>query len=297
MRCIGRTKNLSRCKKETPFLFCNLHTSQWVGLLFISIPTILVLYISLFHDILIPLFENNKSQEIVNKEANVVLSLYSQLENGNYISSFLFTNQYLKHCRDTKMLEKSGDFFMLLESGKISELIKPLEGGKYDFVLGARKLVVKKRFEGKMYGSDSSVNLVLLEDPSSIECEINFSSYAYIESDSIFNFLDTFSNNIYLPKQIKKDLNYLKEISFSPIPVTEISNASNAFFFLGTGELSDTLVANSKPPINSGLYNNNIIYKMNHADGKQCHYDDLLWIFDVTYKDISEWLQSNNYQL
>ena len=62
MQCLGRTKNLGRCKNRAKFLVCHRHTLQLVVLLLITIPGLSVTYNSVYKIYFKPIVSNPSSR-------------------------------------------------------------------------------------------------------------------------------------------------------------------------------------------------------------------------------------------
>lgn len=82
MQCLGRNRDISRCKNSAKFLFCKKHKYQIIVFLLITLPGILLTYYGIYH-----LFKSNDEEFLPAREA-VVSTIFQCYESLNRAAQY-----------------------------------------------------------------------------------------------------------------------------------------------------------------------------------------------------------------
>lgn len=232
MRCIGRNKNLGRCSNSTPFLYCKIHSKQWILLLLITIPTVIGLYAGIFQDLLKPIFSNNSAltDEYKLNQMKSVLRLNNELNSNDVNIKFLFDN-YEQYC-EMKETNKCDSYYEItsrpVNLGKFQKYLNP---ENYEFDIKCQMGVITEKDSARTQ-NDSLIYFFKVKKIAEGTCSIDFEKNTSVYDKNLIKFLDKYLNDFYLPISIKEQIEIISELKYLSNKMSRIEEKNKQWFLI-----------------------------------------------------------------
>lgn len=303
MQCIGRNRNLNRCRNNTPFLFCKTHNKQWIFLLFITIPTLLTLYYSVYKDFILPCFHEKEtvlSKEFEVQQSKAVLDIFSHLSNVYYNFSVLINDEYVKTCYDSRNLGKAdNDFFVFNTQGTLFELKTKF----FNKSLNLKPICIKAVFLGDRDSLklNDTMQYCIEVQLLPMKCVFDFRKPIFFKEENILEPFRSWKNSIYTPSLIKGKMEFFANLNFTPISLNKCSKTYGAFFLLESLQSNNLktefyIFKNIENSLNTELrsYKNiDGVFEVNYELKQVSAFEFLTRINDL-HNSTTKWLNDNN---